>query len=72
MSGVSLYFHHETRHPHNVIMAWHYMTVVPRVGDHVDSPAGKWEVTNVSWVGADDPSTRFACVDVRVRDRSES
>lgn len=70
MNGISLYFKHETRSPNNVILAWHYMLAVPRVGDHIDGPFGEWEVTHVSWRGTSDPTSRFACVDLRVRDRS--
>lgn len=65
----SIYFRHETRSPNNVLMAWHDMFFVPRVGDHVDGPFGKWVVVTATWRGTSDDPSRFACVDILVRDR---
>jgi len=66
--GVSLYFRHKTRSPNNVLVAWHFMPTVPRVGDRVTGPFGDWRVTDVQWKAGSDDSCPFACIDIHVED----
>lgn len=65
---ISVYFHHATRTPRAVRLAWHNMIAVPRVGDELTGPMGHWVVTRVVWVAAEEDTCGFACVDVHVQD----
>jgi hypothetical protein len=64
--GVSLYFRHRTRQPNNVILGWHNMTVVPRIGDRLTGPMGDWRVYGVTWNAQHQDDCAFASIDVLV------
>jgi hypothetical protein len=67
--AVSVYFSHKTRSPNNVLLAWHNMTLVPRVGDLMSGPMGHWRVLSVTWVAQNDDHCKFCGrVDVFVED----
>ncbi len=68
LNTVSIYFHHATRSPGNVILAWHDMAVVPRVGDRMKGLFGDWRVAEVIWQAQNDDRCRLACVHVNVED----
>ena len=65
---ISIYFRHHTLTPWNVRLAWHGMTMIPRIGDRITgSTFGDWRVVEVCWAG-DVETGGFSCVDIAVED----